>query len=62
MKPLDKLTPAETRRWSGEAWWMCNDCGARLGSFDGNIDRGVKCPYEQRYEGNRKRCEPPGEF
>jgi ribosomal protein L37E len=31
----------------GEAYMMCNECGSRLWSFDGNKDSCVKCPYKE---------------
>jgi len=44
----------------GEAFMMCNDCGARLHSFDGYQDKGINCPYEKRVGPfAEKICEPP---
>jgi len=36
----------EERLETGEAYLMCNDCGARLWSFDGNKDADRNCPYK----------------
>lgn len=33
----------------GEAWMWCNDCGAKLYSFDGKADNSRPCP-------NKKEC------
>jgi hypothetical protein len=35
----------ESRLAMGEAHMMCNDCGAKLYSFDGNKDASRSCPY-----------------
>lgn len=37
----------EGRLLTGEAYMMCNDCGARLYSFDGNKDKGIDCPKKK---------------
>lgn len=47
----DKVT--ERRLASGEAYMRCEDCGAKLYSFDGYEDASRKCPYMK--EG---KCEP----
>ena len=31
----------------GEAYMMCNDCGAKLYSFDGDFDASISCPYRK---------------
>lgn len=36
----------EIRLSLGEAWMMCNECGARLYSFDGYEDKDRRCPYK----------------
>jgi hypothetical protein len=36
----------EARLASGEAYMMCNECGAKLWSFDGNRDADRTCPYK----------------
>ena len=46
-------TYRETRHATGEAWMMCEECGSKLFSFDGNQDGMCKCPYRQG-----GRCEP----
>ncbi len=33
------------RLYLGEAWMMCNDCGGKLWSFDGDQDGSRGCPY-----------------
>ena len=43
----------KTRLSSGEAWMICEDCGARLYSFDGCKDTSRKCPYMKN-----GKCEP----
>ena len=40
-------TPEEIRRAIGEAWMMCDECGAKLYSFDGNLDASRSCPYKR---------------
>ena len=39
-----QLTFAEARLLCGEAHMMCNECGARLYSFDGDQDKDRSCP------------------
>lgn len=34
------------RQMMGEAYMMCNDCGAKLWSFDGKEDKDIRCPYK----------------
>lgn len=50
--PSDDRTGGDTyyeyrksRLACGEAYMMCEDCGARLWSFDGDLDQSRKCPY-----------------
>jgi hypothetical protein len=33
----------------GEAWMYCEDCGAKLYSFDGDKDASQKCSKVRRY-------------
>ncbi len=42
------------RLYLGEAWMMCKECGAKLYSFDGDVDGSRMCPYKSR-DG---KCEP----
>lgn len=35
----------------GEAYMMCRECGARLYSFDGDVDQSRSCPYEKGPKG-----------
>lgn len=55
-------TPGEARLETGEAWAICNDCGARLHSFDGNRDRAIRCPYNEVDGRGRNDCKMPGEY
>ena len=41
--PFDAKT--ENRLTLGEAYMLCNECGAKLYSFDGNKDADKPCPY-----------------
>lgn len=43
-----KPTLTEIRNSLGEAYMWCEDCGARLYSFDGNKDASRRCPYINR--------------
>lgn len=43
----------EDRLENGNAWMMCNECGAKLYDFDGDEDRGRPCPYKKN-----GRCNP----
>jgi hypothetical protein len=38
---------------TGECWMMCNECGGKLGSFDGCADVSRSCPYQRN-----GRCAP----
>jgi hypothetical protein len=40
-----KMTNTELRLAMGEAYMFCEDCGAKLYSFDGNMDASKRCPY-----------------
>lgn len=50
MKPEELIKKPEpkkmTRHDYGEAWMMCQDCGARLFWFDGDKDECRPCPYK----------------
>lgn len=35
------------RLYLGEAWMLCNQCGGKLYSFDGNSDASHDCPYQR---------------
>jgi len=37
-----------TRLQLGEAWMFCNDCGAKLYSFDGEEDKDIGCPHKDK--------------
>ena len=38
---------------SGEAYMMCDECGAKLYSFDGKEDSSRPCPYKRHGQ-----CDP----
>ena len=42
---LRPMTPAEVRHTNGEGWVMCEECGGKLWSYDGDTDIGRLCPY-----------------
>jgi hypothetical protein len=50
-----QLSPAEIRNALGEAYVMCNQCGARLWSTEGYEDFGITCPYPK---GPKGECQP----
>lgn len=59
MKPEDQKSGSQPSNYvirllMGEAWLWCEDCGAKLFSFDGNKDVSRKCPYQRS-----GKCEPP---
>lgn len=47
----------EIRLQMGEAYMFCEDCGAKLYSFDGHQDASRKCPYQKA-----GKCEPPRSY
>lgn len=49
----EPLSQTEARRLLGEAWMMCNECGGKLWSFDGERDADRSCPYKRN-----GRCDP----
>ena len=53
----EKLTPAEIRWSNGHAWMMCEDCGAKLYDFDGNMDKSMRCPTP-----NKPPCAPDNRY
>lgn len=52
--PPAPFDAAAARRSAGEAWMICNECGAKLWSRDGDRDADTKCPYKKGVN-----CEPP---
>lgn len=44
-KKEDAYYSPEIRLSLGEAYMMCNQCGAKLYSFDGDTDASRNCPY-----------------
>ena len=56
MEKDTNITYRQSRLECGEAYMMCNECGARLYSFDGTEDKSRNCPYKQSmYD----KCDPP---
>ena len=51
----DYWSDGKTKRrlMAGNAWMMCNDCGAKLYEFEGYRDEDKPCPYMRHGE-----CEP----
>lgn len=52
---IGRLNPTERRLRNGEAWMLCEDCGAKLYSFDGNMDSSRRCPNPQKCDDERVR-------
>lgn len=50
-QPINNLTQKEVRLYYGEAYMHCNECGARLYSFDGDSDLDKPCPYVKDKQG-----------
>jgi hypothetical protein len=46
-----------SRLLAGEAYMLCNECGARLWSFDGKEDKDTRCPYRGTDKGKLYGCE-----
>jgi hypothetical protein len=49
-KPKERDRTKE-RLTLGEAWMWCNECGAKLYSFDGHDDKDKRCPYKKDSKG-----------